>query len=136
MTTDQQEQQDQQAEEQDQQEQVGQQEQKEQEEQARQETRRDEAQDGQNQALFADDEAQSFRSRWEDVQRGFVDEPRESVQKADDLVSDLVERLTNGFAETRSGLEEQWNKGEEASTEDLRIALTRYRAFFQRLLKV
>ena len=136
MTTDQQEQQDQQAGERDQQEQVGQQEQKEQEEQARQETRRDEAQDGQDQALFADDEAQSFRSRWEDVQRGFVDEPRESVQKADDLVSDLVERLTNGFAETRSGLEEQWNKGEEASTEDLRIALTRYRAFFQRLLKV
>jgi hypothetical protein len=108
----------------------------EQEEQARQETRRDEAHDGQDQALFADDEAQNFRSRWEDVQRGFVDEPRESVQKADDLVSDLVERLTNGFAETRSGLEEQWNKGEEASTEDLRVALTRYRAFFQRLLKV
>jgi hypothetical protein len=136
MTTDQQQQQDQQAEQQDQQEQLQQQEQQEQEEQARQETRRDEAQDGQNQALFAGDEAQSFRSRWEDVQRGFVDEPRESVQKADDLVSDLVERLTNGFAETRSGLEQQWNKGEEASTEDLRIALTRYRAFFQRLLKV
>jgi hypothetical protein len=139
MTTDQQQQQqDQQAEQQDQQEQLQQQEQQEQEheEQARQETRRDEAQDGQDQALFADDEAQSFRSRWEDVQRGFVDEPRESVQKADDLVSDLVERLTNGFAETRSGLEQQWNKGEEASTEDLRIALTRYRAFFQRLLKV
>jgi hypothetical protein len=136
MTTDQHEQQDQQEEQLDQQEQLGQQEQQEQEEQARQETRRDEAQDGQDQALFADDEAQSFRSRWEDVQRGFVDEPRESVQKADDLVSDLVERLTNGFAEARSGLEEQWNKGEEASTEDLRVALTRYRAFFQRLLKV
>jgi hypothetical protein len=115
MTTDQQEQQDQQAE---------------------QQKRTDEAQDGQDQALFAEDETQSFRSRWEDIQRGFVDEPRESVQKADDLVSDLVDRLTSGFAETRSGLEEQWNKGEEASTEDLRVALTRYRAFFQRLLKV
>ena len=129
----------------DQQEQEGQQEQTEQqedtgqtehEEQAQQETRRDEEQDGQDEALFADDEAQSLRSRWEDVQRGFVDEPREAVQKADDLVSDLVEQLTKGFAETRSGLEEQWNKGEEASTEDLRVALTRYRAFFQRLLKV
>jgi hypothetical protein len=128
MTTNQQEQEQQQD-----QEQQGQ---EEHEEQAQQETRRDEAQDGQDEALFADEEAQSFRSRWEDVQRGFVDEPRESVQKADDLVSDLVQRLTNGFAETRSGLEEQWNKGEEASTEDLRIALTRYRAFFQRLLKV
>jgi len=129
----------------DQQEQEGQQEQTEQqedtgqtehEEQAQQETRRDEEQDGQDEALFADDDAQGLRSRWEDVQRGFVDEPREAVQKADDLVSDLVEQLTKGFAETRSGLEEQWNKGEEASTEDLRVALTRYRAFFQRLLKV
>jgi hypothetical protein len=61
---------------------------------------------------------------------------RESVQNADGLVSDLVDRLTSGFAETRSGLEDQWNKGEEASTEDLRVALTRYRSFFQRLLKV
>jgi hypothetical protein len=86
--------------------------------------------------LFADDELQSFRTRWEQVQAGFVDEPRESVQKADGLVSDLVDRLTSGFAETRSGLEDQWNKGEEASTEDLRVALTRYRSFFQRLLKV
>ena len=87
-------------------------------------------------ALFEDNELQSFRGRWEQVQSSFVDEPKETVQKADDLVSDLVERLTKGFAEARSGLEEQWKKGEEASTEDLRVALTRYRAFFQRLLKV
>lgn len=130
MTTDQQEGQ---QEQQEQQEQTGQ---TEHEEQAQQETRRDEEQDSQDEALFADDEAQSLRSRWEEVQRGFVDEPRESVQRADDLVSDLVDQLTKGFAEARSGLEEQWNKGEEASTEDLRVALTRYRAFFQRLLKV
>ena len=113
MTTDQQEQEGQQQP----QEQREQQEQTEHEEQAQQETRRDEEQDGQDEALFADDEAQSLRSRWEDVQRGFVDEPRESVQKADDLVSDLVDQLTKGFAEARSGLEEQWNKGEEASTD-------------------
>ena len=86
--------------------------------------------------LFDDSELQSYRGRWEQVQSDFVDEPREAVQKADDLVSDLVKKLTSGFAQTRSGLEEQWKKGEEASTEDLRIALTRYRAFFQRLLKV
>jgi hypothetical protein len=87
-------------------------------------------------ALFDDSELQSYRGRWEQVQSDFVDEPREAVQKADDLVSDLVEKLTSGFAQTRSGLEEQWKKGEDASTEDLRIAFTRYRAFFQRLLKV
>lgn len=89
-----------------------------------------------DQQLFDDSELQSFRGRWEQVQGQFVDEPRESVQKADGLVSDLVERLTSGFAETRSGLEDQWNKGEDASTEDLRVALMRYRAFFNRLLKV
>jgi ethanolamine utilization cobalamin adenosyltransferase len=90
----------------------------------------------QDQELFANDELQGFRSRWEEVQAGFVDEPRESVQRADQLVSDLMTRLTSGFDQTRSGLEEQWNKGEEASTEDLRVALTRYRAFFNRLLKI
>ena len=102
-----------------------------------QETERQvEPQDAQDQQLFRDDELQGFRSRWEQVQTSFVDEPRDSVQQADQLVSDLVDRLTSGFSETRSGLEEQWNKGEEASTEDLRVALMHYRAFFNRLLKV
>jgi len=102
-----------------------------------QETERQvESQDAQDQQLFRDDELQGFRSRWEQVQTSFVDEPRDSVQQADQLVSDLVDRLTSGFSETRSGLEEQWNQGEEASTEDLRVALMRYRAFFNRLLKV
>jgi hypothetical protein len=102
-----------------------------------QETERQvESQDAQDQQLFRDDELQGFRSRWEQVQTSFVDEPRDSVQQADQLVSDLVDRLTSGFSETRSGLEEQWNKGEDASTEDLRVALMRYRAFFNRLLKV
>lgn len=101
-----------------------------------QEQRTEPEQGEDDRALFDDSELQSFRGRWEQVQSDFVDEPREAVQKADDLVSDLVERLTSGFSQTRSGLEEQWKKGEEASTEDLRVALTRYRAFFQRLLKV
>jgi len=101
-----------------------------------QEQRNESEQRDDDRALFDDSELQSFRGRWEQVQSDFVDEPREAVQKADDLVSDLVEQLTNGFAETRSGLEEQWKKGEKASTEDLRVALMRYRSFFQRLLKV
>lgn len=96
--------------------------------------RRDEGQS--EQELFGSDELQGFRSRWEEVQAGFVDEPREAVQRADELVSDLMTKLTSGFDQTRSGLEEQWNEGEEASTEDLRVALTRYRAFFNRLLKI
>ncbi|MDT5130621.1 MAG: hypothetical protein QOH54_6265 [Mycobacterium sp.] len=86
--------------------------------------------------LFADDELAGMRARWDNVQAGFVDDPRECVQKADSLVSDVVERLTTGFTQARSRLEEQWARGEEASTEDLRVALKRYREFFERLLAV
>jgi hypothetical protein len=86
--------------------------------------------------LFAADELSGLRSRWDAVQSGFVDDPRESVQKADGLVSDVIDQLTTGFSEVRSRLEERWARGEEASTEDLRLALKRYRAFFERLLAV
>jgi len=86
--------------------------------------------------LFADDELVGMRARWNSVQAGFVDDPRECVQKADGLVSDLVDQLTNGFAQARSRLEDQWARGEQASTEDLRVALKRYRSFFERLLSV
>ncbi|MGH3118554.1 MAG: hypothetical protein ACRDQ2_15865 [Gaiellales bacterium] len=87
-------------------------------------------------SLFADDQLSDFRSRWNEIQVGFVDDPRQAVEQADALVSDLVEQLTAGFSEARSRLEDQWTQGEEASTEDLRIALTRYRSFFKRLLEV
>lgn len=86
--------------------------------------------------LFAGDEVADLRARWAGVQAGFVDNPKECVQKADHLVSDLVEHLTTGFAEARSRLEEQWWQGQEASTEDLRVALMHYREFFDRLLAV
>ena len=86
--------------------------------------------------LFADDELADLRGRWASVQAAFVDDPKDCVQKADGLVSDLVDQLTTGFARARTRLEEQWARGEEASTEDLRVALMHYREFFQRLLAV
>jgi hypothetical protein len=86
--------------------------------------------------LFADEELAGLRARWDNVQAGFVDDPKECVHKADGLVSDVVDQLTIGFTETRSRLEEQWARGEQASTEDLRLALRRYRDFFERLLVV
>jgi hypothetical protein len=94
------------------------------------------AESSREQELFADDHLAGLRARWDNVQAGFVDDPRECVQKADSLVSDVVEQLTSGFAQARSRLEEQWARGEDASTEDLRVALKRYREFFQRLLAV
>jgi hypothetical protein len=84
--------------------------------------------------LLADDDAGGFRSRWNEIQVRFVDEPRGSVQKADDLVAEMMERLTQMFSEERTRLESQWERGDDVSTEDLRIALQRYRSFFERLL--
>jgi hypothetical protein len=89
-----------------------------------------------DQMLFGDGDLTDFHSRWTEVQAAFVDDPRECVQKADGLVSDVVDRLTAGFTQARSGLEEQWSRGEQVSTEDLRLALQRYRDFFERLLAV
>jgi hypothetical protein len=87
-------------------------------------------------SLFADDELTDLRARWAAVQAGFVDDLKECVHKADDLVCNVVEQPTSGFTQARSRLEEQCARGEEASTEDLRVALTHYREFFQRLLAV
>ena len=91
---------------------------------------------GPDQMLFADGDLSGLRARWTEVQSAFVDDPRDCVQKADGLVADVVDKLTAGFYAARSGLEEQWDRGEEVSTEDLRIALKRYREFFERLLAV
>ena len=84
--------------------------------------------------LLPSDNAQDFRQRWENLQGGFVDQPREVVEQADDLVSELMRAISAGFSEKRSSLEAQWERGDDVSTEDLRIALTRYRSFFNRLL--
>jgi hypothetical protein len=87
-------------------------------------------------ALFSESEMEDFRSQWSKVQTGFVDEPRLTVEGADKLVASVMQRLAEGFATERSGLEKQWDSGDSVSTEDLRIALQRYRSFFDRLLKL
>jgi len=86
--------------------------------------------------LFPDEEGRGFRTRWDAVQTGFVDKPREAVEQADGLVAEVMKRLTDVFAEERTNLEHQWGQGKEATTEDLRLALRRYRSFFERLLQV
>jgi len=85
-------------------------------------------------ALLPADQAGGFESRWQEIQVAFVDQPRESVQQADQLVADLMQQLADGFAQERSRLEGQWDRGDDVSTEDLRVTLTRYRSFFGRLL--
>lgn len=82
-------------------------------------------------------EAQSgeFRTRWEAIQGSFVDEPRRAVEQADALVAEVMQRLAESFAHTRSALEAQWASGTDAGTEELRVALQRYRQFFETLLR-
>jgi hypothetical protein len=86
--------------------------------------------------LFAGNESDDFRHRWTDIQAGFVDEPRKAVENADALVASAIKRLAEIFAQERSTLESQWAQGNDVSTEDLRVALRRYRSFFDRLLSV
>ncbi|HYI74135.1 MAG TPA: hypothetical protein VEW90_02610 [Gaiellaceae bacterium] len=85
-------------------------------------------------ALLPDDQSARFRTRWEEIQASFVDEPQAAVEDADALVADLMQRVTSGLTQERTRLEGQWAQGDDVSTEDLRVALTRYRTFFDRLL--
>jgi len=87
-------------------------------------------------ALFPEKDAGDLRKRWSDVQTGFVDEPRHAVEQADALVADVMKRLAETFASERASLEGQWDRGDNVTTEDLRVALQRYRSFFDRLLAV
>jgi hypothetical protein len=84
--------------------------------------------------LFSADESERFRDRWASIQTEFVDRPQEVVQEADRLVADVMERLSSQFSDERARLERQWDRDDDVSTEELRVALTRYRSFFERLL--
>jgi hypothetical protein len=94
------------------------------------------ARDEERVALFIANEANELRARWDGIQVGFVDEPRKAVQEADALVSATIKRLAEIFADERQKLEQQWDRSENVSTEDLRVALQRYRSFFARLLAI
>ena len=87
-------------------------------------------------ALFPPDAAAHFRNRWDQVQIGFVDDPRQAVQQADELVAEVMKSLASSFAEQRARLEAGLGRGEQANTENLRMALRGYRSFFERLLSL
>ena len=86
------------------------------------------------QPLFPLGVLEEFNVRWTEIQAGFVDTPREAVERADELVAHAIKRLAESFSTERAKLEEQWSRNGDVSTEDLRIALQRYRSFFHRLL--
>lgn len=87
-------------------------------------------------AMFEEKETADFRSRWQQIQTDFIDDPRRCVQRADELVSETTKRLAQIFSDERQRLEQSWDQGDNVSTEDLRLAFQRYRSFFDRLLSV
>ena len=90
---------------------------------------------GEQVRLISEETAHDMRTRWDAIQGTFVDNPRNSVNDADSLVSDLLQKVSDTFEQQHHELENQWKQG-EPSTEDLRNALHRYRSLFDRLLKV
>ena len=86
--------------------------------------------------LFPDDQLQDLKAHWDKIQTGFVDEPRAAVEEADALVASTMQKLASAFAKERAKLEQQWDRGDNVSTEDLRVAFQRYRSFFRRLLSL
>jgi hypothetical protein len=86
--------------------------------------------------LFSDEAERELRTQWQGIQTGFVDEPRRTVEQADKLVAQVMQQLAQSFSDQRKGLERQWEQSDQVSTEDLRVALRRYRSFFERLLSI
>lgn len=87
-------------------------------------------------ALFATEQADDYKVEWRALQGEFVDDPREAVRRADELVAEVMQNLAATFAEHKRSLEQQWQEGERVETEELRLALQRYRSFFDRLLSL
>jgi hypothetical protein len=88
-----------------------------------------------NGGLLQSQDTEQYAAQWTKIQAAFVDEPRKAVEEADKLVAEIIQRLAKTFADERHNLEGQWSRGDQASTEDLRVALQRYRQFFQSLLR-
>lgn len=84
--------------------------------------------------LLEKNEAEDYRSDWLEIQTRFIDDPRDAVENADELVSDLMDTITSALASQHDSLERQWGEGSEPSTEELRRSMMRYRSFFNRLL--
>jgi hypothetical protein len=93
-------------------------------------------QGSESQLVLSKPQADEFRERWNTIQTAFIDEPRRSVKDADALVVDATKQISDAFASRRAQLEKQWSRGDEVSTEDLRVTLQQYRTFFSRLLSI
>jgi hypothetical protein len=82
-------------------------------------------------ALLGSLDTAAIRSRFLDIQAGFIDEPRQAVEEAGRFVDDLVRQVADALQQQRGRLA---GASDDASTEDLRLTLRAYRQFVDRLL--
>ncbi|MGP3683616.1 hypothetical protein ACTVZO_02720 [Streptomyces sp. IBSNAI002] len=88
-----------------------------------------------DESLLPAQEAEGYQKTWGEIQARFVDDPQGAVRDADGLVAEVMQTLAATFSDHKRDLESQWQQGEQVATEDLRLALQRYRSFFGRLLR-
>lgn len=80
------------------------------------------------------DGRQRLQTHWNEIQGVFVDNPREAVQQAEALVTEVVEKTNALIENEKHALEKVWKQDQTPSTEDLRQALQRYRSIFNHLI--
>jgi hypothetical protein len=88
-----------------------------------------EAGDQESSRWTPDWDADEIQRRWHGIQASFVDDPRDAVEKADNLVEEAVSSLTTH----RQELMEHWKNTGQGDTEKLRLALRDYRSLLERL---
>jgi TATA-binding protein-associated factor Taf7 len=97
-------------------------------------TPRGEERAGELSPLFTPETAEEYRSRWDLIQRDFVDDPERAIRQGDELVSELISGLARTFIDERRTLEDRLNQKDHALTETLRLAMRRHRSLLERLL--
>lgn len=86
-------------------------------------------------SLFSQD-SDDVRRRWQEVQAGFVDDPRDAVERADSLLDEITTSFRSALEARSSDLQGRWKNTDKNDTEDLRTALRDYRATLEQLLNI
>lgn len=75
----------------------------------------------------------SYQDRWDAIQRGFIDDPRRTVESASALVAEIWDETVRAITDEREGVDRRW-QSTESSTDDLIVAMQDYRALCDRFM--
>lgn len=86
-------------------------------------------------ALVPPGDRETLDGRLQHALSSFVDNPRQAVEEADTVYDELVTQLIRTLTERRAALRSGWREDDSAGTEELRIALKKYREAGEVLLR-